>query len=183
MEEKPARRAAQGKWKRKEKAVIKKKIQDAFNKQIYEELASAYIYLSMAAWFEEAGLSGMAHWMRVQNGEEVVHAMKFFDHITERAGRVELQAIAKPKVKWASPLEAWKDAYKHEQYITGKINALVKLARAESDYAAEPLLNWFVDEQIEEEDNTRKVVDLLERIGDSGNGLIMLDRELGKRES
>ncbi|MHC4713917.1 MAG: ferritin [Planctomycetota bacterium] len=161
--------------------MIGKKIQDSFNEQIKEELASAYIYLSMAAWFNEAGYDGMAHWMRVQHQEETGHAMKFFDHITERNGRVELLAIDKPKVEWSSALEAWQDAYKHEQYISSRINRLMKLAHAESDFAAEGLLDWFVAEQVEEEDSTRRVVDLLEKMGDSVNGIIMLDRELGKR--
>ena len=161
--------------------VIAKKIVDAFNKQINEEIASAYIYLSMAAWFEEAGYEGMARWMRVQFQEELEHAMKFFDHIVSRGARVVLEAVKKPKGDWKSPLDAFRDAYKHEQYITGKIDELVKLARAESDNAAEVFLAWFVNEQVEEEESTQKTVQLLEKVKDAPGPLVMVDRELGKR--
>jgi ferritin len=161
--------------------VISKSIQDAFNEQINEELASAYIYLAMAAWFASEGYDGMASWMRTQYQEETMHAMKFFDHIVERGGKVELAAVKAPKGNWASPLEAFKAAYKHEQYITGRINELMKLARGESDYAAEGLLGWFVTEQVEEEANTGKAVDMLEKVQDSPNGVFMIDRLLAGR--
>ncbi len=163
--------------------MIGKKMQDALNEQIKAEMGSAYLYLSMAAYFHFAGLDGMAQWMRVQASEENAHAMKFFDHIKDRGGRVELSQIDKPKIEWSSPLEAFQDAYKHEQYVTSRINDLVKLATEEGDNAAGVLLQWFVAEQVEEEANACKIVQMLERIGDSGNGLIMLDRELGKRGS
>lgn len=162
--------------------MINEKIQQAFNEQINHEIGSAYIYLSMAAYFYTQNLEGMAGWMKVQAKEEMVHAMKFFTNIIDRDGNVVLGAIEKPKTSWASPVDAWKDAYKHEQFITGKIHNLVKLAAAESDYASTPLLNWFEDEQIEEEQQTLRAVQLLEKIGTSGAGLVMLDKELGKRE-
>ena len=162
--------------------MINEKIQQAFNEQINHEIGSAYIYLSMAAYFYSQNLEGMANWMKVQAKEEMVHAMKFFTHIIDRDGKVVLGALEKPKTSWATPVDAWKDAYKHEQFITGKIHSLVKLAAGESDYASTPLLNWFEDEQIEEEQQTIRVVQLLEKIGTSGAGLVMLDKELGKRE-
>ncbi|KPK67862.1 ferritin [candidate division TA06 bacterium SM23_40] len=161
--------------------MIKKKIRDAFNEQIQHELYSAYLYLSMAAYCHSIGLDGMAQWLRVQTMEEMTHAMKFFDHIIERDGKVELLPIKKPKITWKSPLEGFQDAYKHEQFITGRINELVKLSNAEKDYASNSLLQWFVDEQVEEEASASKVVQQLEMVGDSGNGLLMLDRELGQR--
>jgi ferritin len=161
--------------------MIKDKVRDAFNQQIKEELESAYIYMSMAAWFHSQGLDGMAQWMKSQTVEEITHAMKFFDHITGRDGRVEMLPIDIKKTEWASPLEAFKDAYKHEQYITGKINELVGLANQENDYAANAMLQWFVTEQVEEEASTSKVVHELELVGGKGNGLLMLDRELGQR--
>ena len=161
--------------------MIGKTMQDAINEQIKEELGSAYIYLSMAAYFHSEGLDGMAHWMCVQTQEEIMHAMKFFDHITGRDGRVELLAVDQPKIDWSSPLEAFQDAYKHEQYITGRIDDLVKLAAEENDNAAAIMLQWFVSEQVEEEASTSKVAQELEMIGDSGHGLIMLDRELATR--
>ncbi len=162
-------------------AMISEKMQQALNEQIKHELESAYIYLSMAAYFHSAGLDGMAQWMRVQTREELGHAMKFFDHIKDREGRVELQALAPPKMEWSSPREAFQDAYKHEQFITARINDLVKVAKDEGDLPAGILLQWFVTEQVEEEASTSKVVQMLERVGDSGQGLIMLDRELGQR--
>ncbi len=161
--------------------MVGKKIRDAFNEQIMHETYSAYLYLQMVAYFHDKGLDGMAQWMRVQAMEELTHAMKFFDHIVERDGSVELLAIEKPPKTWKSPLEAFKAALKHEQFITGRINDLAKLSNAEKDYASQSLLQWFVDEQIEEEANASKNVQLMEMIGDSGNGLFMLDRELGTR--
>ncbi len=158
------------------------KIEKAFNEQINHEMYSAYLYLAMAAYFDSKNLEGMAAWMHVQVKEETSHAMKFYSHINDRSGRVTLQALAQPKSEWASPLDAWKDAYKHEQFITSKIHDLVKLARDEKDYAAETFLSWFVNEQVEEEASTLKVVETLEMIGPSGSGLVMIDKKLGKRE-
>jgi len=163
--------------------MINPKMQDAMNEQIKNELESAYIYLSMAAYFDSEGWDGMGQWMRAQAQEEMVHAMKFFEHISERDGRVKLMALAQPQEKWSSALDAFQAAYKHEQFITGTINELVKLANEINDYAANSLLQWFVDEQVEEEASTSKVVQLLERVGDSGNGLVMLDLQLGKRQA
>lgn len=161
--------------------MIKKKIRDAFNKQIQHETFSAYLYLSMTAYFNSLGFDGMAQWMRVQTMEELSHAMKFFDHINERGATVELLEIEKPQAKWRSPLEAFKAALKHEEFITGKINALAKLVENEGDYASKSLIQWFIDEQVEEEANASKNVQMLEMVEDSGNGLLMVDRELGAR--
>jgi ferritin len=166
---------------RRIEAMIGTKMQEALNEQIKHELESGYLYLSVAGYFHSQGLDGMAGWMRVQAHEEFVHAMKFFDHIKERGGRIELAVLAKPKNEWASPLAAFQDAYRHEQFITSKITALIELAAKETDFAVRPLLHWFVEEQIEEEASTSQVVQMLERIGSSGSGLVMLDRELGKR--
>ncbi len=161
--------------------MISKKTQDVMNEQIKHELESAYLYLSMAAYFHSLGLDGMAQWMRVQTQEEMVHAMKFFDHIKDRGGRVELLPLTKPKKEWSSPLVAFQEAYEHEQFITSKINALTNIAAEEADHPASVLLHWFITEQVEEEASTSKIAQMLERIGDSGQGLIMLDRELGTR--
>ncbi|RLC47728.1 MAG: ferritin [Candidatus Coatesbacteria bacterium] len=156
----------------------------AFNEQIKEELESAYLYLSMVSYFHSVGFDGMASWMRVQTEEEVGHAMKLFDFISERGGKVELLPISTERHKrWSSPLEVFQAAYAHEQFITGKINELVKIARDENDNAAEIFLQWFVTEQVEEEANTSRVAQALERIGDSGHGLFMMDQKLGERAS
>ncbi len=162
--------------------MISKKIHAAFNEQINHEIYSGYLYLSMSAYFISLGLDGFAHWMRVQRMEEEAHAMKFFEHLRDRDARIELGAIDKPKLKWTSPLDAFKAAYEHEKFITGKINALYAIAEKEKDYPAKVLLDWFVKEQVEEEASTSKIVQLLGRIKDSGSGLVMLDKQLGKRE-
>ena len=161
--------------------MINEKMQQAMNEQIKHEFYSAYLYLSMAAYFHRIGLDGMAQWMRVQAMEEEVHAMKFYDHIRDRDGMIQLLAVDGPQAEWASPIEAWKAAYAHERLITGKINGLMKLANEVGDYASLPLLNWFVNEQIEEEASTAKPVQELELIGGKGDGLLMLDREMGTR--
>ncbi len=161
--------------------MITKKMETALNEQIKEELGSAYLYLSMAAYFAVEGWDGMAGWMRVQAQEEQGHALRIFDHIVERGGRVKLHTLAEPQAAWASPLAAFQAAYKHEQYITERIHNLVELAHKEKDHAAGAMLQWFVTEQVEEEDHTMKAVQLLERMGSEGRGLVMADRELGRR--
>ena len=161
--------------------MVSKTMLDAINEQIKHELESAYIYLSMAAYFHSLNLDGMAHWMRAQAHEETIHAMKFFDHIISRGGAVALLDLKQLKLAWKSPLEAWKDAYAHEQFVTAKIHNLIKIAREENDYTAEPILAWFANEQIEEESNTDKAVRQIEMVGDSKQGIFMLDREMGTR--
>jgi len=163
--------------------MISEKIVKAFNEQIKHELESSYLYLSMAAYFHAEGYDGMAQWMKAQAQEEEMHAMKFFDHLRGRDGRVELYALAQPQKEWASPLEAFKAAYEHEKFITSKIDELVKLAQEEEDYPASIMLQWFVEEQVEEETSTSEIVKMLERIGDAGHAVVMLDRELGNRQA
>jgi len=161
--------------------MVPKKIEDAFSEQVKFELESAYIYLSMAAYFDAEGFEGMGRWMRAQVQEEVTHAMRFYKHIIERGGHVQFHPIAVPPQDWASPLAAFEAAYKHEQFITGKIHGLVKLAQAEGDLPSGTMLQWFVDEQIEEEANTSKVAQELRLVGNDGRGILMVDRELGAR--
>ncbi|KQC09644.1 MAG: hypothetical protein APR62_13855 [Smithella sp. SDB] len=161
--------------------MIEKKIRDAMNDQIKHELESFYIYLSMVAYFHKQGLDGMAHWMRCQAHEEMIHAMKFFDHIIDRGSTVILQDLKQIKTTWKTPLEAWQDAYEHEKFITGKINNLTKISREENDYTSEPILSWFLNEQIEEEKNTEKVARELALVEKSKQGILMLDRELAAR--
>lgn len=161
--------------------MISSTMQNAMNEQIKDELYSAYLYLSMAAYFEAEGLPGFAGWMRMQSQEEVEHAMKLFDFVNERGGRVELQAIEQPTVHFDSPLAVFEATYEHEQKVTGLIHHLYEVALAEKDYAAQVMLHWFIDEQVEEEDSVSQILDTLERIGDRDQGLVMLDRELGRR--
>ena len=155
---------------------------DELNNQITEELKSAYIYLAMSAYFEDQDLPGFAQWMKVQSGEELEHAMKFFDFINEREGRVELQNIDKPEGSWSSPKAAFEAAYEHEKYISACIDGLVKTAREEEDNATANFLQWYVSEQVEEEANAIAIVKNLELIGDAKHGLFMLNRELGERK-
>jgi ferritin len=161
--------------------MVPDKIQKAFNEQIMHEFYSAYLYLSMAAWLETEGLEGMGRWMRVQALEEQTHAMKFFDHLLERGGEPELLAIEKPPVKWDSPLKAFENALEHEKFISGKINDLMTLSIEEGDHASRTLLQWFVDEQVEEEDNASRNVHNIGMVGEKGQGLLMVDREMGAR--
>jgi ferritin len=161
--------------------MINEKMQHEINEQIKYEFFSSYLYLSMSAYFSSKNLDGMSSWMKVQAQEELVHAMKLFDHLKDRDGHIRLLSIDQPKGSWSSPLEAFREAYKHEQFVTSRINTLMTLSRETSDFASQPMLNWFVEEQIEEEASAAKVVQTLEQIGDSGSGLVMLDREMATR--
>jgi ferritin len=162
---------------------MNKKVLDEMNLQIKHEMESYYIYHSMAAWLHSQSLDGMAMWMRIQAHEEIEHAMRFFDHIIDRGDKVVLMDLKQLKTEWSSVLEVFQDAYEHEQFISDRINTVMKIVRENNDYAAEPMMQWFVDEQIEEEANTSKIVDQLNMIGEEGKGrgLFMLDKELGAR--
>jgi ferritin len=160
---------------------MNQRVEKAFNDQINEELFSAYMYLAMAAHFKAMNLDGFASWMRHQADEEVEHGMRLFTHINRRGGRVVLKAIGEPPLDFGSPLEAFQKALAHEQHITGTINALYEIAVEEKDYPAQMEIQWFIDEQVEEEENTGGVVELLKMAGDNKGALLMLDRELAKR--
>ncbi|MFA5292548.1 MAG: ferritin [Phycisphaerae bacterium] len=162
--------------------MISEKMVEALNDQINAELHSAYLYHAMEAYFMFSNLEGFANWMRVQTKEEMTHAAKIYDFINDRNGRVELEALEKPQSSWASPLAAFEAAYKHEQFITDRINKLLELAQSEKDHATASFLKWFVDEQVEEEASALKIVEKLKLIKDSAGGLLMLDHQLEKRE-
>jgi ferritin len=161
--------------------MLSKVMQDGINEQIKNELYSAYLYVSMSAHFEAANLSGFAHWMRLQSQEEVLHAMKFFDFVNNRNSRVVLQAIDQPPVEFESPLDIFEQTLEHERKVTAMINRLYKLALEESDYPSQVMLQWFIEEQVEEEASAEQIVGMLQMIGDETQSLIMLDRELGQR--
>ncbi len=162
--------------------MIGERVLEALNKQINEELYSSYLYLSMSAWFENIGLKGFANWMNVQAKEELGHATKFYNYIISRGGKVRLLAIKAPPEEWDSPLHAFEDTLKHERHITTCINNLVELAESEKDRATFNMLQWFVDEQVEEEANDEEIIVRLKMIGENGNGIFMLDRELAQRK-
>ena len=161
--------------------MINKKVEDALNGQLNAEYYSSYLYLSMAAYFESIDLPGFANWMRIQTQEEMFHALKFYDYIIERGGRVILRAIEAPPSEWKSPWDVFEATLKHEQKVPGLINDLVFLARDERDNAAEIYLQWFVNEQVEEEDNVNKILGQLKLIKDSPQAMFMLDKELAQR--
>ena len=155
------------------------KMQAALNNQINAEFSAFYTYLSMSAHFEAENLPGFATWMGHHAEEEQMHAMKIYDYVNERGGKVQLQAIDTPKTSWDSPLDAFEDALEHERHVTHLINKLVDLAIEESDHATNSFLQWFVDEQVEEEKVVDDVIQDLKRVGDSNLAIFMLDRELG----
>ncbi|OIO02724.1 MAG: ferritin [Elusimicrobia bacterium CG_4_10_14_0_2_um_filter_56_8] len=160
---------------------ISKKVEEAINKQINAEIYSAYLYLGMSARFTELNLKGMANWLYVQAQEEMTHAMKFYRFNLERGGHAKLPAIEGVRDDWKTPLEMFEAAYEHEQKVSAMINNIVDIALAERDHASASMLTWFVDEQVEEEANASEIADKLKLIGESKEGLFMLDKELSTR--
>lgn len=156
-------------------------IEKALNEQINSELYSEYLYLSMAAYYEDEGLPGFASWMRAQADEERAHAMRIYDFVIERDGRITLSSIDSPPTEWSDPAAAFEAAYEHEIEISEMIDDLVALARKENDNATENMLQWFVAEQVEEEATAQEILDKLRHVGDDGPGLLMVDQELGQR--
>ena len=161
--------------------MIGKTMQDAMNEQINKELFSSYLYLSMAAYFEERSLSGFTHWMRMQEAEERVHAMKLYDYILQRGGNVTLKTIDAPKTEWKSYLELAEEVAAHEAKVTASIHTLYELALKEKDYASQVMLQWFITEQVEEEKNASEIVANLKLADERGTGVMILDHELAKR--
>lgn len=161
--------------------MISKKMEEALNAQVNAELYSAYLYLSMESYFQSLNLNGLANWMRVQTQEEVTHAMKIYDFVNERGGRALLKGIDGPPTEWNSPLAVFEAAYAHEQKVTVLINDLVDLAIKEKDHATNSFLQWFVNEQVEEEASADEIVQQLKMMENAPGGMFMLDRELGQR--
>lgn len=161
--------------------MIKQSVQDAINDQIKEEFYSAFIYLSMSAYFEQINLPGLAHWMRVQYQEEEEHALRLFNFLNERGGSVQLKAIPAPPTTFKSPLDVMEQALNHERHVTSLINDLYERAAGENDYATQAALQWFITEQVEEENNAGTIVEQLRMIGDNRAALFLMDMELGKR--
>ena len=161
--------------------MLKKKMLKGMNDQINAEMFSSYLYLSMENYFQSISLGGFAAWMRAQAQEEMMHAMKIYDFVFERGGKVTLEAIDKPPFSWDSPLAAFKEVLKHEQHVTSLINDLVDLAIKEKDHASNIFLQWFVTEQVEEEASADAVIQRLKLAKDNASGLFMIDAELGQR--
>lgn len=162
--------------------MLSDKVQTALNVQIQEELQSAYVYLAMSAESDHLGLPGFANWFKMQYQEELAHADRFFNYILERNGQVDLHPIDKPEIGGESPLSLFEKALAHEQHITSCIFKLKDLAKAESDHATDVFLEWFVNEQVEEEASTQEVIDKLKLVDGNPNGLFLIDRELAGRQ-
>jgi len=162
--------------------MLRKKLEDAINEQIKSELYSAYLYLAMAAHCEYKNFKGFANWLKIQAKEEVSHAMRLYDFVNDRGGRVVLGAINQPPVEYQSITEIFEKVLNHEKEVTAKINHLYDLAKEENDYALQVHLQWFINEQVEEEKNPAEILAMLQLAGESGNGIMMLDHELGERK-
>jgi ferritin len=161
--------------------MLTEKMQTALNGQLNAELYSSYLYLSMNAYFKSVNLDGFANWMHYQAQEELEHSLKFYDFIIQRGGKVQLQQIEAPPGEWSSPLAVFEATLEHEQKVTGLINDLVDVAHEERDHASNIFLQWFVSEQVEEEENVGGVLEQLKLMGDAKGALFMIDRELAKR--
>ncbi len=161
--------------------MISKTIETALNDQIKHELYSSYLYLSMSAYCEAANLAGAAHWMRGQSREEYGHGMKFYGYIHDQGGRVALQALAQPPAEWTSLLDLFQQVLEHERKVTSLIQNLYALAFKENDYATQSFLQWFINEQVEEEKHATQIVEQLKMIGNSGQALYLMDRQLAAR--
>jgi ferritin len=162
--------------------MIGKPMQDLMNEQINKELFSSYLYLSMAAYFEDKNLPGFGNWMRIQADEEREHAMKFYDFILERGGKVLLKGIDAPKTEWTSSLEVAEEVAAHEAKVTASIYALYELALKEKDYPSQVMLQWFISEQVEEEKNAGEIVTSMKMIEARETAVLMLDHRLAKRK-
>jgi ferritin len=160
---------------------ISKGMQQALNDQINKEFGAAYLYLSMAAYFSAKHLSGFARWMRLQAAEEAKHAMKIFDFLEDRGGRVNLEPLAGPPPEFATPLAGFEHARDHEAVVSAGIHTLYEMAGKEKDWASQAMLQWFITEQVEEEKTSSEIVETLRMIGDNSSGLYMFDKELGGR--
>lgn len=161
--------------------MLNKKLEEALNAQINAEFWSAYLYLSMSADMSAKGLPGVANWFAIQFKEEQDHAMKFFNYVISRGGKVCLKPIEAVDTKWECPLDAYTKTLEHEQKVTAMVNSLYALALEEKDYATQSMLKWFIDEQVEEEENAQAIIDTLKLIGNNGYGLYQLDKELAAR--
>ncbi len=160
---------------------MNREIEKAINEQINFELYSSYLYLSMSSYLRGENLNGFGNWMEIQAKEEHYHAMKLFNFLHDRGRKVVLEAIEKPKNEWSSPLEIFEETLAHEKMVTSRINDLVDLALQLKDHATNSHLQWFINEQVEEEANVLTVLQQVKLAAGSANGLFMIDRELGQR--
>jgi ferritin len=161
--------------------MLSDKMVQALNEQVNREMYSAYLYMSMSAHCSDVGLKGFANWFMVQYHEEMLHAMKIYEYILRQAGQVRLAAMAEPPATFESPMDMFQKTLEHERFITRSINELMELAIADKDHASQIFLQWYVTEQVEEEENDNDIIAQLKFIKDNPQGLMMLDRELAAR--
>lgn len=161
--------------------MLSEKMNEALNVQANRELYSSYLYLSMSYYFESINMLGFAHWMRLQAGEELVHTMKMLDYVAGRGGRAKMLAVEAPKFTWASPLQAFQQVWDHERAVTGLIHSVRTVAKEELDEAALEFLQWYVLEQVEEEESSDNVLNRVMAAGNDRAALEAADRELGQR--
>jgi ferritin len=166
---------------REEIFMIDKKMAQALNEQINKEMYSAYLYMSMSAYSNKTGLKGFANWFMVQYHEEMFHAMKLYEYVQRQGEDVKLETIKAPPSEFSSQLEMFTQTLAHEQYITSSINELMELAISKKDHATQIFLEWYIIEQVEEEENDNDIIAQLKLIGDNAHALLMLDRELAAR--
>jgi len=161
--------------------MMNKRLRDAFNRQINRELYSAYLYMSMAAYFESIHMKGFAHWMQAQVQEELTHAMRMFDYLANRDTRIELQPIEAPPINWPNPVKVFDDTLTHERAVTGMINDLVRASLSAGDQDAVLFLKWYVDEQVEEEEHATEALAKTRRAQGDDEAMLLLDRDMAKR--
>ena len=162
--------------------MLSPRMNDALNGQVNAELYSSYLYLSMSAYFEAQKLRGLASWMRVQAGEELVHAMKMYDYVVSTGGRARFPAVDAPPFEWASPLNVFENVYNHERKVTGLINALMDMAMAEKDSNTQAFLKWYVDEQVEEEESSGEALNKVRAAGTDTKAIQSFDKDMGQRK-
>jgi len=161
--------------------MLNEKVEEALNEQINREMYSSYLYLAMSAYSSSVGLPGFAHWFRVQVEEENIHAMKLFDYINNQNGRVRLKEIKEPPMEFGTPMKMFQQTLKHEQFITRSIHELVGLTLVEKDEKTASFLQWYVEEQVEEEENDKEIIAKLKGFEENKNTLTEIDAELAKR--
>jgi ferritin len=163
--------------------MLSEKLLYTINDQIEHELFSSNLYLAMAAYFEANSLPGFAHWMEVQSEEEREHALKFIEYLNDVGGRVKIHAISEPQSEWTSPLDVFEHVLTHEKKVTSLIHNLYEIALQEKDYAAQSMLKWFIDEQVEEEKNASLIVEQLKMFEDHRGAILNIDHHIGKRDA
>jgi ferritin len=163
--------------------MISKAMQDALNVHLKAEMYSSNLYLAMSSYCLSLNLPGFAHWMRIQSKEELIHALKFFDYLNDRGGRVQIPAVEEPPGDFKSPRGVFEETLAHEKHVTEQIHLLYEKALAEKDYATQTFLQWFISEQVEEEARVTEWVEKLRKIGESSSAIYWVDKELRKREA